>query len=124
MPSESFGTHNTLIKWAELCKNLSSGICGQQRPRSDCASVQSDQGLRCPLTESCDIIECINGELMPRSDFAHARMTLNLCILCTFDDTFSLDAPQMSLYADSIDPDQTSRMHTLNRMFNVNLCLK
>ena len=24
-------------------------ICGQLRPRSDCAFAQSDQGLRCPL---------------------------------------------------------------------------
>ena len=35
--------------------------------------AQSDQGLRCPLTYSFDIIECINGEQMPGWDFAHAR---------------------------------------------------
>ena len=28
------------------------GICGQRMPRSACAFAQSDQGLRCPLTES------------------------------------------------------------------------
>ena len=28
------------------------GICGQRRPRSDCAFAQSDQGLRFPLTGS------------------------------------------------------------------------
>ena len=25
-------------------------MCGQRRPRSDCADAQSDQGLHCPLT--------------------------------------------------------------------------
>ena len=29
--------------------------------------------LRCPLTESFDTRECINGEHMPGCDFAHAR---------------------------------------------------
>ena len=47
--------------WAAPCKNVSSGICGQRRPRSACASAQSDQGLWYPLTESLDTIECING---------------------------------------------------------------
>ena len=46
-------------------KNVFSGICGQRRPRSACASAQSDQGHRCPQTESLDTIECINGEQMP-----------------------------------------------------------
>ena len=54
------------------CKNMSFGICGQQRPRSACASAQSDQDLRCPLAESLDAIELINGERMPGWDFAHA----------------------------------------------------
>ena len=36
-------------------ENLSSGICGQQRPRSACAFAQSDQGLHCSLTESLNI---------------------------------------------------------------------
>ena len=42
-----------------------SSICGQRRPRSACASAQTDQGLRCPLTESLDTTECINGEQIP-----------------------------------------------------------
>ena len=42
--------------WASPCKNVSSDICGQRRPRSACASAQSDQGLHCPLTESLDTI--------------------------------------------------------------------
>ena len=40
-------------------RKLFSGTCGQRRPRSDCASAQSDQGLHCPVTESLDIIGCI-----------------------------------------------------------------
>ena len=55
------------------CENVSSSIYGQQRPESACASAQSNQGLRCPSTETFDTIECANGEQMPRSDFAHAR---------------------------------------------------
>ena len=43
-----------------------------RRPRSACASAQSDQGLHCPLTESLDIIERSSGEQMPGYDFAHA----------------------------------------------------
>ena len=58
--------------WAALCKNMSSGICGQRRLRSDCASAQSDQGFRCSLTELLDSVEYINGGQMPRRDFAHA----------------------------------------------------
>ena len=52
---------------------MSSGKCRQRRPRSDCASVQSDQGLRCPLTELLATTECIIEEQMPGRDFAHAR---------------------------------------------------
>ena len=45
--------------------NASSGICGQRRPRSACASAQSDQGLQCPLTEKPDTTICMNGEQRP-----------------------------------------------------------
>ena len=54
--------HN--ITRATLSENLSSGICGQRRPRSACANAQSDQGLRRLLTESLDTIEYMNGEQM------------------------------------------------------------
>ena len=37
-----------IIIWATPCKNVSSGICRQRRPRSDCADAQSDQGHHCP----------------------------------------------------------------------------
>ena len=33
------------------------GICGHRRPRSACASTESDQSLHCPLTESLDTTE-------------------------------------------------------------------
>ena len=36
---------------------MSLDKCGQQRPRSACASAQSDQGLHCLLTESLDTTE-------------------------------------------------------------------
>ena len=47
---------------AEPRENVSSGICGQRRPRSDCADAQSDLGLHFPLTESLSTTECINGK--------------------------------------------------------------
>ena len=65
------GHHNKVFEilghllCAVPCKNMFSGICRQQRPRSACASVQSDQGFQCRLTESLDTIEFINGEQMP-----------------------------------------------------------
>ena len=34
---------STDIKWAAPGENVPSGICEQQRPRSACASAQSDQ---------------------------------------------------------------------------------
>ena len=50
------------------------GPChAQQRPRSVCAFAQSNQGLRCPLTELLDTTKCETEEQqMPRSDFMHA----------------------------------------------------
>ena len=55
------------------CKNMSSSICEQRGPRSDCAYAQSDQDLRCPQTESLDTVECFNGELMPGLAFTHVQ---------------------------------------------------
>ena len=62
-----------IVIWAVPSEKGTSGICGQRRPRSACASAQSDQGLRCPLTESLDTIECMNGEQMPGWNFTHVR---------------------------------------------------
>ena len=69
-----------------------SGICGQRRPGSDCASAQSDQGLHCPLTESSDTTECTNGEQKPGGYFVLSQDDLNLRILHVFEGIFSLDA--------------------------------
>ena len=46
---------------AAQCENVSSGIYGQRRTISVCTSAQSDQGFHCPLKESLDITECMNG---------------------------------------------------------------
>ena len=76
---------------AKLWENIMSlGICGQWRPRSDCASAQSDLGLHCPLTESLTTIECMNTELRLRWYFTHVQDVLNLCILPMFEGTFLL----------------------------------
>ena len=48
--------------WTAPCQNVSSGICGQLRPRSDCANAQSDQGLYCPQTESLNTTEYFNAD--------------------------------------------------------------
>ena len=65
------------IKWAVPCENVSSGICGQRRSKSACASAQSDQGLPCPLPESLDTTECMNGKQRPEWYFARAQVDLN-----------------------------------------------
>ena len=67
---------------------MSSCICEQRRPRSACASAQSDQGLPCPLTESLDSKESFNGEKMAGCDFAHVQVDVNPHILHMFEGTF------------------------------------
>ena len=64
-------------------------------PRSDCASAQSDLGLRCRLTESLDIEKCINGEQRPWCDCAHAQDHRNLRIAHVLEGTFSLEEAQL-----------------------------
>ena len=51
-----------MIILATPWENVSSGMCGERRPRSACASAQSGQGVYCPLTESLDTTECMNGD--------------------------------------------------------------
>ena len=58
------------------------------KPRSDFASVQSDQGLHCLLAESLDTTECMNGEQRPELYEAHVQDDLNLCILGMLEGTF------------------------------------
>ena len=64
--------------WAAPIENVSAGICGQRRPRSDCASPQSDQGLHYPLT--------IIGYYKMYEWRANARMILCACAgyFCAF----------------------------------------
>ena len=80
----SFSTAPSIKIWAAPCESVSSGECGQQGPWSDCASAQSDQGLYCPLSESMDTTECMNGEQRPRWYFAQAQDDLNLCSKALF----------------------------------------
>ena len=63
-------------------ENMFRCLYGQQRASSDCAFAQSDQALCCPLTDSMDSIECINGEQRTGWSFAHAQDDLNLRIFC------------------------------------------
>ena len=70
------------------CENVSSDICGQQRPRSACASAQSDQGLDCPLTEILDTTECMDIEQRSALYFVHAKNDLYSCILRMFEGNF------------------------------------
>ena len=61
------------------------------RIRSDCASAQSDQGLRCPLTESLDtyrMYQWIQCSKCPNETLRMCGMNLNQCILRMRQDTF------------------------------------
>ena len=62
----------------DAMRNVSSGICGHRRPRSACASAQSDLGIRCPQTESPDTTDRFNEEQMPGRDCAHVQDNMNL----------------------------------------------
>ena len=66
---------------------------------------QSDQGLRCPLTESLNTIDCINGEKLPRWDLTYAQNDVNLHILCLLEGLFSLDAAHISMIDEKIFPE-------------------
>ena len=82
--------YHSFINGRRLCENEPSGVCGQRRPRSACASAQADQGLHCPLIESLDTTECIIAEQRPGRYFAHAQDDSNLCVLRMLEDIFSL----------------------------------
>ena len=77
--------------WAASTKNVSSSIHRQGKPRS----AQSDDGLRCPLTESLDTLERINGVQCPDKNLRIRGMNLTPCIFRMLKDTFSLDAAQI-----------------------------
>ena len=99
-------------------ENVSSGICGQRRPRSACASAQSDQGLHYLLTESADTTECMQR---PGGYFAHAQDDLNLRILRVFDVPVLLDATYFVIfsYIDLVKKDTISGSRTRWRVSNV-----
>ena len=80
--------------WAAPSENESAGNCGQRRPRSACATAQSDLDLHCPLTELLDTRECMNGEQRPGKYFVHGQDKLNLPTLHIFEGTlFALFCP-------------------------------
>ena len=55
------------------------GICGQRRPRSDCASAQSAQGFRCLLTKPLDIVASIDEvQRSPLSECVPSKADLDL----------------------------------------------
>ena len=47
-------------------------------PRSACAIAQADLGLRCPLTESMDILVYVKEQRMLRADCTNANADLDL----------------------------------------------
>ena len=55
---------------------MSKSICGQQRPRSASAAMQSDQSLHCLLSESLDTTECVHGK--QRSGPSCSKLTMSL----------------------------------------------
>ena len=70
-------------------------LCEQWRPRSAWASMQSDQGLHCLLTESLDTTECMKGEQKPRWYFFMPRM-IWICKFCAcWKALFFFDAAHM-----------------------------
>ena len=123
-----------VLHTAVPCENVSSGICGQRRPWSACAFAQSDQGLHCPLTESLDTIECMNGEQRPGWYLAHSQDGLNLRISRMFEGSFAWRGPvdvyefpeitvmtqglKNSAVPESVRPDQSFTSRYANLHYN------
>ena len=68
-----------LWSWTAPCEDVSSGICGQWRPRSACVSTQSNQDLHCPLTASLETTGCIKSKGPD-----HTLCMCKLTWICTF----------------------------------------
>ena len=68
--------YGILYKPTVTCENMPSGLCVQRKPRSACASTQSDQGIRCPFTESLDTINNVAKHQMSRPDRADVQADL------------------------------------------------
>ena len=95
--TETVGFLTVTRIWVTLCENVSSGMCGQRRPRLACASAQADQGIRCPLT--------LIGHYRMHQWRTNARMRLCacvgwiwICILRMLEDSFSLGEVHLSIY--------------------------
>ena len=54
------------------------GMHGQQRPRSDCPDVLSEQDHHCPLPVPLDTIECIKGFGKQRSGPSCSKLAILL----------------------------------------------
>ena len=76
------------------CKKRLFGHIRTAKAQISCASNQSDQGIHCPLAESLDTTECMNGEQRPGLDFKHAQDDLNPRM---FEETFSLDVAHLDI---------------------------
>ena len=79
---------------------MRKGVLGHmrnRRSRSARAFAQSDQDLRCPLIESLNTTECMNGQQRPGCDFAHVQDDVNPYILRMIEDMFSVDAAHIIL---------------------------
>ena len=64
--------------WAAPCINMTSDIGRQRRPKSACASIQSDQGLHCPLTESLNTLNVSIEIKCPDESLRMRRINLNV----------------------------------------------
>ena len=84
-----------IVSLAAPFQTMCPGTCGQWRPRSACASTQSEQGLRCPQTDSLDTIECISREQIPGWRFEYMQDYVNMHTLRIFEGTFSLEAAHL-----------------------------
>ena len=73
------------------CENVLSGICGQRKLRSACATAQPDQGLQFPLQDSLDTIGRSNREQMPGWDCACSIWLW----ICAFSDALSHGSPNL-----------------------------
>ena len=94
-----------IIIWGGPCENASSDICGQRRPRSACASAQSDQGLHYPLIETLDTTESMM-ESEGSDDTSRMQDVVNPYILRMLEGPFSLGTTQVSFrtISDSAPP--------------------
>ena len=105
------------MKWASPCENVSSWKNGQWRPRSACASAQSDQGLHCPLTEPLDTTECMTGEQRPGCYFAHAQDDVNMRILRTLKAHFRFTRLKCNLHPGTGGNKQTTILNNYYSYF-------